>query len=86
MILSYLEARGLALSSLGKFQEAITWYDKALETSPTDTFILENKAVALSELGKYDEAITYYDKVLTLEPNNANALDGKKLALTLTKQ
>ena len=55
--------KGLALGNLGKYQEAIEWYDKALKIDPNYVDALNNKGIALNNLGKYQEAIEWYDKV-----------------------
>ena len=39
--------KGSTLSNLGKNEEAITWYDKALEIDPKDVNPLRNQAVAV---------------------------------------
>lgn len=49
-----------------KYDEAIQYYDKALEIDPTDSGALNNKAIALKNLQKYDEALGYYDKALAV--------------------
>ena len=65
----------------GKYTDAITYYDKALELNSTDTIVLYNKALALENLGRVNEAITYYDKVLAINPNDTYSLNNKGLAL-----
>ena len=42
-----LNNKGLALKNLGKYQEAIEWYDKALKIDPNDIYALNNKGLAL---------------------------------------
>ena len=59
-----LNNKGSALDDLGKYDEAITWYDKALAVNPKYVDAFYNKGLALDDLGKYDEAITWYDKAL----------------------
>ena len=54
--------KGLALDNLGKYEEAIEWYDKTLKIDPNNVFALYNKGFALNNLGKYQEAIEWYDK------------------------
>ena len=65
----------------GKYTDAITYYDKALELNSTDANVLYNKALALENLGRVNEAITYYDKVLAINPNHTYSLNNKGLAL-----
>ena len=59
-----LNSKGLALYNLGKYEEAITWYDKALSCRCKYVHALTNKGSALDDLGKYEEAISWYDKAL----------------------
>jgi tetratricopeptide (TPR) repeat protein len=73
--------KGRELSNLGKHQEAISYFDKALAIDPNDVDALDNKGLAVANLGKYQEAISYYDKALAIEPNDLNALINKGLAV-----
>ena len=61
--------------------QAIQYYDKALQIEHNDTLALSNKGNALYDLGKYDEAIQYFDKALLIKPNHTDALDMKNTAL-----
>lgn len=66
-----LTNKGVDLAQLGKHEEAISYYDKALAIEPNAANALSGKANALSNLGKYKEAITYYDKLLVgISPNS----------------
>ena len=76
-----LNMKGNALLGLDKSEEAIVWFDKALEVNPNYFFALNNKGLALSNLGRYDEAITSYDKALEINPNYEAAKQNKILAL-----
>ena len=67
---------------LGRYDEAIQYYDKALQIDPNDTVALNNKGVALSDLDRYDEAIQNYDKALQIDPNYTDALNNKGNALS----
>ncbi len=81
-----LNYKGLALASLGHYDEAILWYDKVLNIDPNNISALNNKGVALYNLGHYDEAILWYDKVLDIDPNDIDAEYNKNIALdTLNK-
>ena len=75
-------AKAATLHNLGKYQEAIEWYDKALKID-RNNLALNNKGLALNNLGKYQEAIEWYDKVLEIDPNNVYALNNKGLALII---
>jgi curved DNA-binding protein CbpA len=74
--------KGGALYSLGKYDEAIQCYDKAIDIDPDNPVVWNNKGLALSSLGKYDEAIQCYDKVIGIDPNDADAWNNKGLALS----
>ena len=67
--------KGISLDNLGKYNEAIEYYDKALEIDPENAEALNNKGVALDDLGKYNEAIEYYDKVLEIDPKHADSIE-----------
>jgi tetratricopeptide (TPR) repeat protein len=75
------DTKGLALNNLGKYNEAIEYYDKALQIDPKHAYPWNNKGNALNSLGKYEEAIKYIDKSLELNPDTADALYNKGLAL-----
>src|SRR5829696_3971712 len=65
-----------------KYDEAIPYFDKALQVEPNYTDALVNKGGALNNLGKYDEAIQSYDKALQIDPNFTRALINKGNALS----
>jgi Flp pilus assembly protein TadD len=57
-----LNGKGASLDELERFEEAITYYDKALVLDPNFVYALDNKGIALNDLGKPEEAVTYLDK------------------------
>jgi len=64
--------KGVALSRLGKYNEAIEAYDEALRINPDYTSAWNNKGVVLSRLGKYPEAIEAFDRALRIrQPNRS---------------
>src|SRR3989339_803850 len=73
--------KGLALSKLSKFQEAITCFDKAIEINPQDEMLWTNKGVVLAELGKCQEAVAYYNKAIEINPKSVLAWNNKGYAL-----
>jgi tetratricopeptide (TPR) repeat protein len=72
-----LNNKGLALDNLGKYEQAIECYDKALEIEPNYILAWYNKGNALGNLGKPEEAIECYDKALQIEPDYADVLNKK---------
>jgi len=69
--------KGLALYFLGKYEEAIKCYDKAIEIDPNDADVWNNKGDSMDSLGKYEEAITSYDKAIEIDPNDADVWNNK---------
>ena len=49
--------RGLSLSDLGQFENALESYKRALEINPRSFKALKNRANVLYRIGRYDEAI-----------------------------
>jgi uncharacterized protein YjbI with pentapeptide repeats len=73
--------KGNALRNEGKYNEAIEYYDKALEINPNYADALNGKGNALRNKGKYNEAIEYYDKALEINPRHPYANSNISLAL-----
>ena len=65
---------GSVLQSMGKAEEAITYYLQALQIKPRDVIALNSLGSALQSIGKLNEAINYYHQVLQINPNYINAL------------
>ncbi|MGB6533116.1 MAG: tetratricopeptide repeat protein [Candidatus Nitrosopolaris sp.] len=73
--------RGAALFNLGKYNESIAYFDKALAINPEDFHALYSKGAALLALGKYNECIAYFDKALAINPKDFYALYNKGVSL-----
>jgi tetratricopeptide (TPR) repeat protein len=58
--------KGVVLSRLDRYNEAIEAYDNALKIKPDYSSAWNNKGVVLSRLGKYNEAIEAYDQALKI--------------------
>ena len=65
--------KGWDLGRLGKYEEAIKSYDKAIEIDPNHEAAWYNKGVALGELGKHEESIKCYDRAIEIDPNHEAA-------------
>jgi DNA-binding response OmpR family regulator len=58
----------------GKYAEAITWFDRAIESDPSMAFAWHDRGVCLRELGKDEEALKNFDKAVELLPNEEELL------------
>ncbi len=56
------------LRKLGKFEEALTWYNLCLAINPVDAGTHANTAFTLHLLERFDEAINSYHRALALQP------------------
>lgn len=66
--------RGNALAGLGKYNESLQAFDRAIElNSEIAPYAWTGKGDALLALGRYDEAIIAYDRALKLYPQFADA-------------
>ena len=68
-----LVSKGKALDNLGRYPEAVTFYDRDLALNPNNTRSLTNKETHLDYVGKHEEAIVWYDKALGSDPNYTDA-------------
>ncbi|HEX3864438.1 MAG TPA: tetratricopeptide repeat-containing glycosyltransferase family protein [Stellaceae bacterium] len=64
---------GVALQLLGRQEDALPWFDRAIGLRPDFVDALNNKAVALSGIHRFDEACAAYERVKTIDPGNVGA-------------
>ena len=64
---------GAVQSSLGKKEEALASYDRALTMHPDFAETLNNRGVILHGLKRFDEALASYDRALAVQPDYADA-------------
>ena len=69
------------LIALGKYEEAIRYFDEALEIYPKDTDIWNGKAIILGYLKRYEEAIRCSEKAIEIDSHNVNAWGNKGYVL-----
>jgi len=69
--------KGMASYNQEKYDDAVSYYDKALTLDPVNETALVKKGDALAKQGKYDDSIRCYDKVLEINKKNTEALYGK---------
>jgi len=68
-----LHEKGFALSRIGQYDEAIYYYDKALQLNADNEEILSNKGVALFNLDKREEAKACFAVALKIRPSYEKA-------------
>jgi tetratricopeptide (TPR) repeat protein len=68
---------GMALLELKKYEEAISYFKKAIPSPEVDGGL----GMCLRKVQKYDESITYFDKALSVEPENEMYLSMKGFSL-----
>jgi tetratricopeptide (TPR) repeat protein len=73
--------RGVVLNELGRYDEAIHSFDKALALQPEYTIAMYYRGNSLGRLGKYTEAVAMYDQAIAITPDFSNAVNNRKLAL-----
>jgi len=73
--------RGIAYTSLGKLDEALADFDKALKLGGPRSDVLLQRANILFNLGRNSEAISDYDSVIRLQADNAEAYRNRGFAL-----
>ncbi len=83
-VYSYEQAEKLLLKQ--KYEEAIVFFDKALEKLPRYVNAWLKKGDALSNLNRYDEALYCYEKVLQINPESADAWNLKGICLSDLKR
>ena len=72
---------GEALQNLGKLEEAIEAYNKALDIKPDYAEAYYNMGIALKDQGKLEEAIEAYNKALAIKPDYAEACSNMGIVL-----
>ena len=71
----------MGLAHLGKYNESIKFYDKAIEEEPKNSNFWNAKGWALFHLRNYSEAIRAYDNATKLDPKFAKAWNNKGLKM-----
>jgi tetratricopeptide (TPR) repeat protein len=81
-----LTNKGAGLHALGKFEEALIAFDKAISLLPDKGAILselyiiwQNRGKALTNLGRFDDALASFDKALSIKAAETVWLDKAKI-------
>lgn len=62
------------LYKMGKYEEAISYYDRILEIKDDNIEVLGKKGDAMASLGNLDQAAIFYGKVIKINPEHVDAL------------
>ena len=76
-----LVKRGIELDESGHYEEALQYFEKALNIHPNSTNVLVSKANVLDNLQKTEEALSVYDRALRIDSTNEYACYNKALCL-----
>lgn len=77
---NFIHRRGVLLSKLGREEEAISWFDKALAIKPDYYNSLRCRGVSLKKLGRQEEANAWFDKAREINTDDFLLLHSKGLA------
>jgi tetratricopeptide (TPR) repeat protein len=65
--------KGVVLTKLGKYNEALECFDNALKLNPGVSNTWLNRGITLVKLNEYEEAMDCFDRALQLDPGNEAA-------------
>jgi Flp pilus assembly protein TadD len=65
---------------MGKLEEAMQYFDKAISLDPGNPDALGKKGAALEGLGRFNEAVPLFNRALEIKPNSLIAKKGLNLA------
>jgi tetratricopeptide (TPR) repeat protein len=80
-LLEVLVGDGDRLTSIGKYEDAYSAYNRALGLSPRNALLFEKLGNACLYLQKFTEALEAYEKALNIDENNVRFWRGKSDAL-----
>jgi tetratricopeptide (TPR) repeat protein len=70
---NYFQDHGMALHLKGKYDLALSYFDKVIELSPHNAKAFFNKGVTYFRLKQYDKAIFDYNRAIEIDPQYAKA-------------
>ena len=68
-----LVKKGQSFMNVGKFDEALGFFEQALLLNQNDPDLWNYKGVALRSLGRYNESMECFNKSLEIEPRDKHA-------------
>ena len=70
-----LNNKGIQFLNLGKYNEAISFFQKSLELNPIDSNVWFNLGVAFEKLSLFDKALSFLNTSVQINSNNHLALN-----------
>lgn len=70
-----------ALLGLGRYEEALAGYDRAVALDPRRAASHMNRGLVLQHLRRYEDALASYDAAIALDPSSADAHNDRGTAL-----
>ena len=68
-----LVSKGTSSLKEGKFDDALSFFEQALELDENDPDLWNHKGTALRSLGRYQEAMECFSKSLQIDPRDNQA-------------
>jgi len=68
-----LNNQASSLFELGRFEEALALFERAIQLDPTDVYSYYNKGLAFQQLGRLVEALAAFEQAIQLDPADAQA-------------
>ncbi len=84
--LNKLQERGKELYANGESEEALSFFERALEIKPEDANLLQYKAMSLEQNGNHPLALEYYKQAHALDSKNEDLLYHLAISLYNNKQ
>ena len=84
--IEYIKILGSIYHGLKKYDQAITFFERALTINPNDFQTLSNMGSSLIEIKKHDKAESYFKKSLAINENQPDALSNYGLLLQLNAE
>ena len=81
-----LKEKGNALFKEKRYEDAIKFYEKALDMNPTAEVLFSNKGTCKKCLKEYKDAINDYKKALELNPKNTKNMNRLASVYIITGQ
>lgn len=78
--------KGLKATEKGDFNEAISYYKKAVTVDPEFAFAYDNMGICYRKINDYENAIKSYEKSLKIDPNGTMPLQNIAVTYTYMKK